>query len=140
MSSQYSRPYPVIYAAILLLTGVAAGAFGTHGLRFYIGPSLLEVWRTAVMYQIIHALGILVVYQLSITLRAPVLRAACHLMLLATLCFSGSLYVLVITGEHKLGAVTPLGGLLFIAAWTVVAAGAWFTRVPRQRNNKESKP
>ena len=119
----------VIAASLLLLIGVAAGAFGAHALRAMVTADRLAVWHTAVLYQLIHGLGILGIVALSPRFSGALLRWAARLMLAGTLVFSGSLYVLVLSDSSWLGAITPLGGLAFIGAWAMVATAAY--RAPR---------
>ncbi len=82
------------------------------------------------MYQLVHGLGILMVAQLYASLKHGLLRLACHVMLGGTLLFSGSLYLLVLTGTRWLGFITPFGGVLFLTAWALVAIAAWSTKSP----------
>jgi uncharacterized membrane protein YgdD (TMEM256/DUF423 family) len=102
-----------------MLLGVAAGAFGAHGLKERLTPDLLAVWETAVRYQIYHALGLLALAALWDRLSARASTAG-WCFLLGTLVFSGSLYALSLTGIRKLGAITPIGGLLFLAGWAAL--------------------
>lgn len=117
----------VITAALILLIGVGAGAFGSHGLKRVISPDLLAVWQTAVLYQLVHGLGLLAIAALGTRFGSPLLSHAGTLMLAGVVVFSGSLYLLALTGAKWLGAVTPLGGLAFIAAWAMVALAAYKT-------------
>jgi uncharacterized membrane protein YgdD (TMEM256/DUF423 family) len=109
--------------AILLATAVILGAFGAHGLRGRLDAYLMSVYEKAVFYQFIHALGVLMVSILpkTGTLSESASQWVCGLLLAGILIFSGSLYVLALTGVRVLGAVTPLGGLSFIAAWVALA-------------------
>lgn len=116
-----------IAAALILLIGVGAGAFGAHGLKRVIAPDLLAVWQTAVLYQLVHGLGMLAIASLSAKLGSPLLSHAATLMLVGVVVFSGSLYAMALTGAKWLGAITPLGGLTFIAAWAMVAVAAYRT-------------
>lgn len=97
---------------------VVAGAFGAHALRGRLQPADLSVWETAARYHLIHAVALL-----AIALGVPVSRAQLPfgLMALGILIFSGSLYVLALSGVRWLGAVTPLGGLCMIAGWLAIA-------------------
>jgi uncharacterized membrane protein YgdD (TMEM256/DUF423 family) len=103
--------------ALLLAAGVALGAFGAHALRGRFDAYQMGLWEKAVFYHLIHALGILVV---SLTNRPAAPKIA---MLLAAgiLLFSGSLYLLAFTRVTNLGAITPLGGTAFLAAWLWLA-------------------
>ncbi len=107
---------------------VALGAFGAHGLRTRVPTELLGTWHTAVQYHAWHGLALFATGLLM--LRMPAGRAlgvAAALFVAGIVLFSGSLYALVLTGMRGLGAVTPLGGVAFIAGWVVLAWGAWRT-------------
>ncbi|MGD0579281.1 MAG: DUF423 domain-containing protein [Bryobacteraceae bacterium] len=106
-------------AAFLLALAVALGAFGAHGLKSHLDAYLMGVWEKAVFYHFVHALGLLLT---GLAARAGVLRpnAASRvgwLLLAGIVLFSGSLYTLALSRMYVLGALTPLGGLSFIAAW-----------------------
>jgi len=109
--------------AILLALAVILGAFGAHGLRGRLDPYLMSVYEKAVFYHFVHALGVLIVSILPKTGTLPESAAqwVCGFLLAGILIFSGSLYVLALTGLRVLGAVTPVGGLSFIAAWVALA-------------------
>lgn len=115
----------VIAGAIMLLIGVGAGAFGAHGLKRLISPDMLGVWQTAVLYQLVHGLGLLIVAALCARFSPSLLGLAGVVMLFGILVFSGSLYVLVLTDVKWLGAVTPIGGAAFLVAWGMVAVAAY---------------
>jgi len=109
--------------ALLLGLAVVLGAFGAHGLRGRLDTYSMSVYEKAVFYQFIHALGILIV---PLFVRAGVLAESrggwiCVLLLAGILIFSGSLYLLAVTGVRTLGAITPIGGLCFIVAWFLLA-------------------
>ena len=110
-------------AAILLGLAVAFGAFGAHGLKGRLDDYSMGVYEKAVLYHFFHALGLLIV---SILPRLGALSQSagtwvCSLLLAGILLFSGSLYILALSGVRALGAVTPLGGLAFLAAWFLLA-------------------
>jgi len=108
------------------LLAVAFGAFGAHALRTRLDDYLLGVFQTGVQYQFYHSLALLVVGLLAMSHPGdPLLRSSGSLLLLGMLLFCGSLYLLSLTGLRWLGAVAPLGGLAFIAAWACLAAFAW---------------
>lgn len=114
----------LLWACILGATGVMIGAFGAHALK----PSLeaagrLDTFETAVKYQFYHALALLATGLLMQQNAARMLHYAALLFALGVLLFSGSLYVLCLTGIGVLGAVTPLGGVLFIAGWITLGVG-----------------
>ena len=103
---------------------VALGAFGAHALRGRPAPDMLAVYDTAARYQMYHALGLLTAAMAPLAAGANPLRAwrACLGFACGTLLFSGSLYALALTGAAPLGAITPLGGLAFIAGWALLGA------------------
>jgi len=109
--------------AISAALAVAGGAFGAHALKSRLAPDLLAVFETGARYQMYHALALLAVAWALTRWPTPPVRAAGWLFLAGTVCFSGSLYLLSLTGARWLGALTPLGGLLFIAGWLALAAG-----------------
>jgi len=109
--------------ALSAFMAVAAGAFGAHALRARLPPDLLAVFETGAQYQMYHALALLAVAWASNHWPGTPLRAAGWLFIGGTLLFSGSLYLLAVTGARWLGAITPLGGLLFLAGWAALAIG-----------------
>jgi uncharacterized membrane protein YgdD (TMEM256/DUF423 family) len=112
--------------AILMALAVALGAFGAHGLKDRLDAYHMSVWEKAVFYHIVHALGILIVSILPKTGAFAEYATDWVGTLLAAgiVLFSGSLYLLAVTGTRWLGAITPIGGICFIAAWLLLA---WFT-------------
>lgn len=112
--------------AALGAVAVAAGAFGAHALRARLAPDMLAVFETGARYQMYHALALLAV-ALLIGRQAPahpLARAAGWLFTAGIVLFSGSLYALALTGVRTLGAITPVGGLAFIAGWVCLAGAA----------------
>jgi uncharacterized membrane protein YgdD (TMEM256/DUF423 family) len=112
----------VALAGALGLSGVALGAFGAHGLRERLGPAMLEVYRTGVLYHLVHALA-----ALAVALAADRLRRAplvVTFFALGVCVFSGSLYALALTRISQLGAITPVGGLCFMVGWAFLIAEA----------------
>ena len=104
------------------MLGVLLGAFGAHALKNSLSVEMLAIYQTGVQYHLIHALGIVLIAILAAT--QPTwkrLVLAGWLMVAGVLLFSGSLYLLAATGVRMLGAITPLGGLCFIAAWALLA-------------------
>jgi uncharacterized membrane protein YgdD (TMEM256/DUF423 family) len=112
--------------AIALALGVILGAFGAHALRGRLDGYLMGVYEKAVFYHFIHALGILMVSLLPKAGVTSETSAAwvCGLLLAGIAIFSGSLYLLALTGNRVLGAITPVGGACFIAAWIALACAA----------------
>jgi uncharacterized membrane protein YgdD (TMEM256/DUF423 family) len=100
--------------ALMAAIAVAAGAFGAHGLRGRLSPEMLAIFETGARYQMYHALGML------IAARAGSAGAG-WLFLAGIVLFSGSLYALGLSDVRWLGAITPLGGVCFIAGWLVLA-------------------
>ena len=113
-------------SAVCGLTGVAMGAFGAHGLKAILTPEMLAVYKTAVDYQMWHALGLgLIAVFRQQTLESALLKWAGWLMFGGILLFSGSLYLLAILNIKWLGMITPLGGIAFLAAWICVTIFAF---------------
>jgi uncharacterized membrane protein YgdD (TMEM256/DUF423 family) len=109
--------------AIALALGVILGAFGAHALRGRLDGYLMGVYEKAVFYHFIHALGILIVSllpKLGVTSETSA-GWVCGLLLAGIAIFSGSLYLLALTGNRVLGAITPVGGACFIAGWIALA-------------------
>lgn len=113
--------------AILLALSVILGAFGAHGLRNRLDAYSLDVYQKAVFYQFIHSLGILIVSVLpkTGTFSPASAGTVCTFLLAGIVIFSGSLYLLAVTGNRILGAITPVGGLCFIVGWVLLA---WYLR------------
>ncbi|AJD92425.1 MULTISPECIES: DUF423 domain-containing protein [Jeotgalibacillus] len=108
----------LIIGAINAFLSVALGAFGAHALEGRVEPKYLDTWNTAVQYQMFHATAILITGVLIGTLPASGLfGTAGWLFVGGIVFFSGSLYVLSLTGISVLGAITPIGGLLFLGGW-----------------------
>ena len=106
-------------------TGVALGAFGAHGLRTRVSPDMLAVFETGVRYHLLHALALLAVASLIPRVGAGrLIVAAGWLFSLGIVLFSGSLYALALTGVTLLGAITPIGGVAFLAGWACLAYSA----------------
>src|SRR3979490_242708 len=102
------------------LAAVALGAFGAHALKGRLSAEMLAVWHTGVEYHIYHALGLLAVGVVATQLpESALFKWSGWLMLAGILLFSGSLYAVVLSGERWLGAITPVGGIAFLAAWAL---------------------
>jgi uncharacterized membrane protein YgdD (TMEM256/DUF423 family) len=114
----------IILGALSAAIAVLTGAFAAHGLRGRLDPSGLAIWETASRYQMFHALALVAVGIASQWLRGRILNAAGVCFVLGSLLFCGSLYALVLTGVRGLGAITPLGGVAFIAGWLCLAWAA----------------
>ncbi len=122
-------PWTGISAAGLALA-VILGAFGAHGLRGRLDAYSMSVWERAVFYHFIHMLGALIVSVLARTgaLSASAGNWVCALLVAGVVLFSGTLYLLAVTGVRWFGAITPIGGLSFIAAWALLAVAAFRSR------------
>jgi uncharacterized membrane protein YgdD (TMEM256/DUF423 family) len=101
-------------------SAVAIGAFGAHGLRSMVTPEMLAVFETGVRYQMYHALALVAIGVAGARLRGRAATVAAWLFVAGTVLFSGSLYVLTLTGTRWWGAVTPLGGVAFLAGWVAL--------------------
>jgi uncharacterized membrane protein YgdD (TMEM256/DUF423 family) len=110
--------------ALSALLAVAAGAFGAHALRERLSPDMLAVFETGARYHVYHALGLLAAAWVVSRWPGGPATAAGWLFVAGTLVFSGSLYLLALTGQRWLGAVTPLGGLAFLLGWAALAWAA----------------
>ena len=111
--------------ALSAALAVAAGAFGAHALKGHLSPEELAIFETGARYQMYHALALLAVAWAATRWPGSAVRAAGWLFVVGTLFFSGSLYALALSGVRWLGAITPLGGLAFLAGWGCLAVGAW---------------
>jgi len=114
----------ILIGALSAALAVITGAFAAHGLRGQIDAAGLAIWETASRYQMAHALGLIAVGLASDRLRGAALAAAGVCFVLGTVLFCGSLYALVLSGVRGLGAITPIGGVAFIAGWLCLAWAA----------------
>lgn len=117
----------IIAGAINGFLAVAFGAFGAHALKERLSEKYLAVWETAVQYQMFHALALVAIGILmssKLLGSVPSLSAAGYLILAGIVIFSGSLYVLSLTGIGILGAITPIGGVAFLAGWIMLIVAA----------------
>lgn len=118
----------LVAGALNMLAAVTLGAFGAHGLKAWVSADMLAVWETGVIYHLVHGLGLLIIALMMPRLDArgaSSLAKAGTLMLAGIVLFSGSLYVLTLTGVKLIGVVTPFGGAAFLIAWGWVAWAAW---------------
>lgn len=109
--------------AIAALVGVAAGAFGAHGLKSRLDPDMLAVFETGVRYQMYHAFALLAVAWTTTRWPGRAVTASGWCFVAGILIFSGSLYVLSLAGVRWMGAITPLGGVAFLLGWLLLAWG-----------------
>lgn len=116
----------ITLASLSGMLAVAFGAFGAHALKSRLDDYALGVFQTAVQYHFYHSLALLAVGVVAFSQpETALLRSSGWLFIIGIVIFSGSLYLLSISGMRWLGAVTPLGGLAFIAGWGCLAAASW---------------
>ncbi|HAS49080.1 DUF423 domain-containing protein [Gammaproteobacteria bacterium] len=114
----------IMLAGINGFLAVSLGAFAAHALRDRLSPELLNTFQTGVQYHMYHALALFGIGLMMINFPASnILRVSAYLMLAGLVFFSGSLYLLSITGIRWLGAITPIGGVFFLVAWALIV---WF--------------
>ncbi len=116
-----------VAGSVTMLLGVAAGAFGAHSLADYFAehPDLEATYLTAVRYQLIHGLALLAVAWAASQWPGSLVNWAGFLLVAGVVIFSGSLYLLVMTDTPWLGAITPIGGVAFLAGWVLLIVVAW---------------
>jgi uncharacterized membrane protein YgdD (TMEM256/DUF423 family) len=115
----------LLFGAVSALLSVAAGAFGAHALKGRLGTDMLAVFETGARYQMYHALALIAVASLHGRWPWALVSVAGWLFVAGILLFSGSLYMLALSGQRWLGAITPLGGLAFMTGWLCLAIVAW---------------
>jgi uncharacterized membrane protein YgdD (TMEM256/DUF423 family) len=115
----------LVIGALSAFLGVAAGAFGAHSLRERLSADLLATFETGARYQMYHAFALIAVAWAQTRWPGSLLATSGWLFVLGTLLFSGSLYLLSLTGVRWLGAITPLGGVAFLGGWLLLALVAW---------------
>ena len=120
-----ARSPMIALGALNAAIAVGAGAFAAHGLRDRLDARALEVFETAARYQMYHAFAILITGILAISGATRGAQTAGWMFQAGIVLFSGSLYALALTGTKGLGAVTPLGGIAFLAGWLWLAWAAW---------------
>ena len=115
----------IVAASLLMAAAVALGAFGAHALKARVAPDMLAVWQTGVTYHAWHALALFLLGLLMLHVPASIaLRYAAWLFVAGIVLFAGSLYLLALGGPRWFGAITPFGGVAFIAGWIAVAIAA----------------
>ncbi|MNF56619.1 hypothetical protein D3C84_381130 [compost metagenome] len=115
----------LLLSALTGFTGVALGAFAAHGLKSRLGPEHLAVFQTGSHYQLLHALALFGVALLALQAPGRLVNLAGGCFALGILLFSGSLYLLTLSGIGGLGIITPFGGLAFLAGWLCLGLKAW---------------
>jgi uncharacterized membrane protein YgdD (TMEM256/DUF423 family) len=118
-----------IIGAMSALLGVAAGSLGAHGLKSRLSAEMLSVFETGARYQMYHAFALIATAWAQARWASAPVTASGWFFVVGTIFFSGSLYLLSVTGMKWLGAITPLGGVAFLFGWGCLAWGVW--RVPR---------
>ena len=114
-----------IAGALLAFIAVGAGAFGAHALKSRLAPEALAVFETGVRYHLIHALALFAAAWASTQWPGGAVTAGGWLFIAGIVLFSGSLYLLALTGQRSLGMITPVGGLCFLAGWLALAWAVW---------------
>ena len=109
---------------------VAFGAFAAHGLKSRVTPDLLVVFETGARYHMYHALALLAAGWIAQQAPTTLATTAGWCFVVGIILFSGSLYVLALTGIKQLGAITPFGGTAMLIGWALLAAAAWRLRTP----------
>ena len=121
-----TSPWWLMAGSINMVLAVALGAFGAHALKAGLPPDLMAVYRTGNEYHVYHALGLFAVALAARMFPTSRLIWCSGVLILAGLVlFSGSLYVLSLTGRRWIGMITPFGGAAFLAGWLLLAAGTW---------------
>ena len=116
----------VLLGSLSAFLGVALGAFGAHGLKARVTPEMLTVWQTGVQYHLAHALGLVLIGILcELMPGGGLVRSAGWMLLVGSVLFSGSLYIMVLSDIRALGMITPLGGVAFLIGWMLLAIAAW---------------
>ena len=115
----------LLLSAFAGFTGVALGAFAAHGLKHRLTPEYLAVFQTGTHYQLIHALALFGVGLLALHMPGRLVNLAGGAFAVGILLFSGSLYLLTLSGIGKLGMITPFGGVAFLIGWLCLGLAAW---------------
>ncbi|MBI2821090.1 MAG: DUF423 domain-containing protein [Acidobacteria bacterium] len=114
-----------LWGSLLAFAAVAAGAFGAHGLKSRLSPQMLDIFELAARYQVYHSLALMIVGLAGPHAAPARLRWAGYGFIAGILLFSGSLYLLALTGASLWGAVTPIGGVSFLLGWLCLASAFW---------------
>jgi uncharacterized membrane protein YgdD (TMEM256/DUF423 family) len=115
----------LLLGAVAAFLAVTLGAFGAHGLRGRLSADMLAVFQTGVQYHMFHALGLILVSAIMGRMSGWLIQTAGWMFVAGIVLFSGSLYVLAMTGITVLGAITPIGGLAFLIGWACLAFAAF---------------
>ena len=115
----------LITGALLMAMSVLLGAFGAHALKSILTPQMLATYHTGVDYQFYHAIGLLIIGLTGFHVQSKWLNRAGALLIAGIVLFSGSLYILSLTGIKQIGMITPIGGIAFVAGWICLAIALW---------------
>jgi len=115
----------LLAGAVFMVLAVLLGAFGAHALKARLSPEMLQIYKTAVDYQFYHALGLLLIGLIGFHINSKWISRAGIFLISGIILFSGSLYVLSLSGIRVFGAITPIGGLSFVAGWVCLAMAVW---------------
>lgn len=113
----------LLAGAVFMALAVLLGAFGAHALKKILSPEMLTIYHTGVEYQFYHALGLLIIGVIGFQIKSKLIGWAGILLTAGIILFSGSLYLLAFSGIKGLGAITPIGGISFVAGWIILAIG-----------------
>ena len=113
----------LLAGAVFMALAVLLGAFGAHALKKILSPEMLTIYHTGVEYQFYHALGLLIIGVIGFQIKSKLIGWAGILLTAGIILFSGSLYLLAFSGIIGLGAITPIGGISFVAGWIILAIG-----------------
>ena len=115
----------LLTGSAFLVLAVVVGAFGAHALKARLSNDMMEVYKTGVEYHFYHALGLLLIGVLSLHFPSALIHWSALFLSIGVILFSGSLYLMAVTGVKWLGAITPLGGLCFIVGWILLFITVW---------------
>ena len=115
----------IIIGSFLAAFAVILGAFGAHGLKTRLSPEDMAIFETGIRYHLFHSLGIILIGILGFHVSSDILQLPAFIMTIGIILFSGSLYILVLSGARWFGAITPIGGLGFIIGWLLLAVNLW---------------
>ncbi|WP_342417805.1 DUF423 domain-containing protein [Paenibacillus sp. FSL R10-2782] len=111
----------LLLGCIMMFLAVVLGAFGAHALKKRLSADMMSIFQTGIQYHIAHGLGLILLGVVAVNLvHSSLIVTAGWVMLAGILLFSGSLYALSLSGLKKLGAITPIGGVAFLASWVLV--------------------
>ncbi|MGV8136167.1 MAG: DUF423 domain-containing protein [Mangrovibacterium sp.] len=115
----------LLTGSVFLALAVITGAFGAHALKARLADSMMQIYKTAVEYHFYHALGLLFVGILSVQFPSGLINWSGICLIMGIVLFSGSLYVIALTGIRWIGVITPIGGISFIAGWLLLFFSIW---------------